>query len=83
MTSVQFPKPLWLAASLALALHAVAGTPGAEEVRPGRADTEIKLGQTMPYSGPASAYGTIGKLRRGLLQDDQRRRAASTAARST
>jgi branched-chain amino acid transport system substrate-binding protein len=25
------------------------------------ADTEIKLGNTMPYSGPASAYGTIGK----------------------
>jgi len=29
---------------------------------PGVTDTEIKLGQTMPYSGPASAYGTIGKL---------------------
>jgi branched-chain amino acid transport system substrate-binding protein len=29
---------------------------------PGVSDTEIKLGQTMPYSGPASAYGTIGKL---------------------
>src|SRR5471032_2813035 len=28
----------------------------------GATDTEIKLGQTMPYSGPASAYGTIGKL---------------------
>jgi branched-chain amino acid transport system substrate-binding protein len=28
---------------------------------PGVTDTEIKLGQTMPYSGPASAYGTIGK----------------------
>src|SRR5262249_13006394 len=26
----------------------------------GASDTEIKLGQTMPYSGPASAYGTIG-----------------------
>ena len=25
------------------------------------ADNEIKLGNTMPYSGPASAYGTIGK----------------------
>jgi ABC-type branched-subunit amino acid transport system substrate-binding protein len=25
------------------------------------ADTEIKIGQTMPYSGPASAYGTIGR----------------------
>ena len=28
---------------------------------PGASDTEIKLGQTMPYSGPASAYGTVGK----------------------
>jgi branched-chain amino acid transport system substrate-binding protein len=28
----------------------------------GASDTEIKIGQTMPYSGPASAYGTIGKL---------------------
>ena len=28
---------------------------------PGATDTEIKIGQTMPYSGPASAYGTIGK----------------------
>lgn len=26
------------------------------------APEEIKLGQTMPYSGPASAYGAIGKL---------------------
>ena len=29
---------------------------------PGASATEIKLGQTMPYSGPASAYGTIGKV---------------------
>ena len=28
---------------------------------PGVSDTEIRLGQTMPYSGPLSAYGTIGK----------------------
>ena len=28
---------------------------------PGVTDTEIKLGQTMPYSGPASALGNIGK----------------------
>jgi len=28
---------------------------------PGVTDTEITLGQTMPYSGPLSAYGTIGK----------------------
>ena len=28
---------------------------------PGVTPTEIKLGQTMPYSGPASSYGVIGK----------------------
>ena len=28
---------------------------------PGVTDTEIKIGQTMPYSGPASAYGVIGR----------------------
>src|SRR5206468_5442362 len=28
---------------------------------PGASDTEIKVGNIMPYSGPASAYGTIGR----------------------
>jgi branched-chain amino acid transport system substrate-binding protein len=28
---------------------------------PGISDTEIKIGQTMAYSGPASAYGSIGR----------------------
>src|SRR5689334_2700320 len=28
---------------------------------PGASDTEIKIGNTNPYSGPASAYGLIGK----------------------
>src|SRR6201991_26210 len=28
---------------------------------PGATDTEIKIGQTVPFSGPASAYASIGK----------------------
>ena len=28
---------------------------------PGASDTEIKIGNTNPYSGPASSYGVIGK----------------------
>jgi branched-chain amino acid transport system substrate-binding protein len=28
---------------------------------PSVTDAEIRIGQTMPYSGPASAYGTIGR----------------------
>ena len=35
---------------------------------PGASDTEIKLGQTMPYSGPASAYGTIGKTHQAYFK---------------
>ena len=33
---------------------------------------EIKLGQTMPYSGPASAYGTIGKVQQAYFGSDER-----------
>ena len=28
---------------------------------PGASDTDIKIGNIMPYSGPASSYGVIGK----------------------
>jgi branched-chain amino acid transport system substrate-binding protein len=37
------------------------GAPTQQAVEKAPAAEEIKLGQTMPYSGPASAYGTIGK----------------------
>jgi len=35
---------------------------------PGVTATVIKLGQTMPYSGPASAYGAIGKAEVAYFQ---------------
>jgi len=46
--------------SVALTLHA--GSVSAQmRYSPGASDTEIKIGNIMPYSGPASAYGIIGK----------------------
>jgi branched-chain amino acid transport system substrate-binding protein len=33
----------------------------------GASDTEIKIGNIMPYSGPASAYGVIGKTEQAYL----------------
>ena len=48
------------AAVFALAL-ASAPALAQKKYDPGASDTEIKIGNTMPYSGPASAYGTIGK----------------------
>ncbi len=44
----------------AAAFAARAGSARADNA-PGVTDTEIKIGQTMPYSGPASAYGVIGR----------------------
>ncbi len=35
---------------------------------PGVTDTEIKIGQTMPYSGPLSAFGTIGKAQTAYFE---------------
>src|SRR6202162_1653783 len=44
-----------LAVAVASAAHAQ------KKYDPGATDTEIKIGNIMPYSGPASAYATIGK----------------------
>jgi branched-chain amino acid transport system substrate-binding protein len=35
---------------------------------PGVTDTEIKIGQTYPYSGPASAYGIVGKAQAAYVR---------------
>jgi branched-chain amino acid transport system substrate-binding protein len=34
----------------------------------GATDTEIKVGQTVPFSGPASAYATIGKAQAAYIK---------------
>ena len=34
----------------------------------GATDTEIKIGQTVPFSGPASAYATIGKAQAAYIR---------------
>jgi ABC-type branched-subunit amino acid transport system substrate-binding protein len=34
----------------------------------GASDTEIKIGQTVPFSGPASAYATIGKAQAAYMK---------------
>src|SRR5213593_2238125 len=53
--------PLLLALVLALGMAAVSTVPAGAQTVVGVTATEIKIGNTNPYSGPASAYGTIGK----------------------
>jgi branched-chain amino acid transport system substrate-binding protein len=54
-------------ATLALAFATTAAS-AQKSYDPGASDTEIKVGQTMPFSGPASAYGTIGKVEAAYFQ---------------
>jgi branched-chain amino acid transport system substrate-binding protein len=60
MNHVQSWVPGAVLAILALA------TPSTSDAQkkygPGVSDTEIKIGNIMPYSGPLSAYATIGKI---------------------
>src|ERR1700712_4545607 len=48
------------ASAVAIALSATSAT-AQKKYDTGATDTEIKIGQTNPFSGPASAYATIGK----------------------
>src|SRR5688572_16147590 len=48
-------------AALALLAATSSGALAQKKYDTGASDTEIKIGNIMPYSGPASAYGVIGK----------------------
>jgi branched-chain amino acid transport system substrate-binding protein len=51
----------FLQSSAAAAALAAGARSARADNAPGVTDTEIKIGNTMPYSGPASAYGVIGR----------------------
>jgi branched-chain amino acid transport system substrate-binding protein len=51
----------FLQASAAVAAFTAGASSARADNATGITDTEIKIGQTMPYSGPASAYGVIGR----------------------
>ncbi len=48
-------------AALAVIAASSSGALAQKKYDTGATDTEIKIGNIMPYSGPASAYGVIGK----------------------
>src|SRR5579864_3640869 len=50
-----------ISAALAIAALTSSGALAQKKYDTGATDTEIKIGNIMPYSGPASAYGVIGK----------------------
>src|ERR1700760_4154828 len=60
---------LRLAALTAIAIALSASSASAQKkYDTGATDTEIKIGQTVPFSGPASAYATIGKAQAAYIK---------------
>src|SRR3954471_20031406 len=56
--------------TVAVALGAMFASPALAQKKYdiGATDTEIKVGQTIPLSGPASAYGSIGKVQAAYIR---------------
>src|ERR1700754_3342393 len=54
-------KHVILAALAAVVAMTATAARAEKKYDPGASDTEIKIGNIMPYSGPASSYGVIGK----------------------
>src|SRR3984885_5014035 len=54
-------RSLVVLAAVAAAAMTVTAANADKKYDPGASDTEIKIGNIMPYSGPASSYGVIGK----------------------
>ncbi|TAI63713.1 branched-chain amino acid ABC transporter substrate-binding protein [Bradyrhizobium sp. Leo170] len=53
--------------ALAFALS-VSAANAQKKYDPGASDSEIKVGQTVPFSGPASAYASIGKTQAAYMK---------------
>ena len=68
-----------IAASAIAVTLSVSAAQAQKKYDAGATDTEIKVGQTVPLSGPASAYATIGKTQAAYIKmiND---RVASTVA---
>jgi branched-chain amino acid transport system substrate-binding protein len=61
MGVVMFNRRTAVSLTLVGALGIGAAAAADRQYGPGVSDTEIKIGNTNPYSGPASAYGVVGK----------------------
>jgi branched-chain amino acid transport system substrate-binding protein len=57
-----------IACALALVTTSAVADTKSKPYGPGVTDTEVKIGQTMPYSGPASSFAAIGRSMNAYFQ---------------
>jgi len=57
-----------MAASAIAIVFSISSACAQKKYDTGATDTEIKVGQTVPFSGPASAYATVGKAQAAYMK---------------
>jgi branched-chain amino acid transport system substrate-binding protein len=61
-------RRVFLTSGATLVAGVAFGPPATADETPGVTATEIKTGNTMPYSGPAASYGVIGRTEAAFLK---------------
>lgn len=65
---MRLTKPLCAAVAAGFLVAATGSAMAQKKYDTGATDTEIKIGNIIPYSGPASAYGVVGKAMEGYFK---------------
>lgn len=65
---MRLTKPLCVAFAAGFLIAATGSAMAQKKYDTGATDTEIKIGNIIPYSGPASAYGVVGKAMEGYFK---------------
>jgi ABC-type branched-subunit amino acid transport system substrate-binding protein len=68
MTKGRLAPALRIAVALALPFAVTSAFAADKTYDPGATDTEIKIGQTIPHSGPGSLYGVLGRVGEAYFQ---------------
>lgn len=68
MTKGRLAPALRIAVALALPFAVTSAFAADKKYDPGASDTEIKIGQTIPHSGPGSLYGVLGRVGEAYFQ---------------
>ena len=64
---MRLTKPLCAVVTAGFLVAATGSAMAQKKYDTGATDTEIKIGNIIPYSGPASAYGVVGKAMEGYF----------------
>jgi ABC-type branched-subunit amino acid transport system substrate-binding protein len=65
---MRLTKPLCATVAAGFLIAATSSVMAQKKYDTGATDTEIKIGNIIPYSGPASAYGVVGKAMEGYFR---------------